>query len=278
MVNKMTFKLPENKPQIPKDTPRNFFFYGETMSGKSYLANEFPAPIILNTDGNAEANTVPSIQLVNEKDENGRITKSVIAQIGEILLALQTQKHTYKTVVVDVIDDVIEMIKIAVCDELTPAGKPRVKSLSEIPYGKGYDFFNQAITEMVIDLKALPMNVIYISRQVSEYDDNGNATKDKPSLKDKYVNLINGNSDLMIHTEKVGNNYNREVERKRKKYYMDQVDDKEILKILSTIRGALEPAKAPSKPAPAKKEEVKQEVQKAPKPQKQEEVSEDDLF
>jgi phage NTP-binding protein len=274
-VNKMAFKLPENKPQIPKDTPRNFFFYGETMSGKSYLANEFPAPIVLNTDGNAEANTVPSIQLVNEKDEDGRITKSVIAQIGEILLALQTQKHTYKTVVVDVIDDVIEMIKIAVCDELTPAGKPRLKSLSEIPYGKGYDFFNQAITEMVIDLKALPMNVIYISRQVSEYDDNGNATKDKPSLKDKYVNLINGNSDLMIHTEKVGNNYNREVERKRKKYYMDQVDDKAILKILSTIRGALEPAKAPSKTAPAKKEEVKKE---APKPQKQENVSEDDLF
>lgn len=274
----MVFKLPENKPQIPKDTPRNFFFYGETMSGKSYLANEFPAPIVLNTDGNAEANTVPSIQLVNEKDEQGRITKSVISQIGEILLALQTQKHTYKTVVVDVIDDVIEMIKIAVCDELTPAGKPRVKSLSEIPYGKGYDFFNQAITEMVIDLKALPMNVIYISRQVSEYDDNGNATKDKPSLKDKYVNLINGNSDLMIHTEKVGNNYNREVERKRKKYYMDQVDDKEILKILSTIRGALEPAKAPSKPAPAKKEEAKEEKPKATKPQKQENVSEDDLF
>lgn len=274
----MAFKLPENKPQIPKDTPRNFFLYGETMSGKSYLANEFPAPIVLNTDGNAEANTVPSIQLVNEKDEQGRITKSVISQIGEILLALQTQKHTYQTVVVDVIDDVIEMIKIAVCDELTPPGKPRLKSLSEIPYGKGYDFFNQAITEMVIDLKALPMNVIYISRQVSEYDDNGNATKDKPSLKDKYVNLINGNSDLMIHTEKVGNNYNREVERKRKKYYMDQVDDKAILKILSTIRGALEPAKAPSKPAPVKKEEAKEEKPKATKPQKQETVSEDDLF
>lgn len=131
---------------------------------------------------------------------------------------------------------------------------------------------------MVIDLKALPMNVIYISRQVSEYDDNGNATKDKPSLKDKYVNLINGNSDLMIHTEKVGNNYNREVERKRKKYYMDQVDDKAILKILSTIRGALEPAKAPSKPAPAKKEEAKEEKPKATKPQKTENISEDDLF
>ena len=154
-----------------------------------------------------------------------------------------------------------------------------MKSLSEIPYGKGYDFFNQAITELVIDLKALPMNVIYISRQVSEYDDNGNATKDKPSLKDKYVNLINGNSDLMIHTEKIGNNYNREVDRKRKTYYADQVDDKAILKILVTIRGAVEPAKgklAPKKDAakttkPAKTEKTKE----APK---KEVDSDDELF
>ncbi|AXQ79445.1 NTP-binding protein [Streptococcus chenjunshii] len=239
----MTFTLPKNGPQIPKDTPRNFFIYGATMSGKSYLANEFPNPIVLNTDGNAEANSVPSIQLVNVKNDTGRIIHSVIQQLGEILLALQTQKHSYETVVIDVIDDVIEMIKIAVCDELTPPGKPRLKSLSEIPYGKGYDFFNQAITELVIDLKALPMNVIYISRQVSEYDDNGNATKDKPSLKDKYVNLINGNSDLMIKTEKIGNHYTREIDRKRKTYYADQVDDKAVLKILTTIRGAVEPAK-----------------------------------
>lgn len=275
----MNFKLPENKPRIPKDTPRNFFLYGETMSGKSYLANEFPSPLVLNTDGNAEANSVPSIQLVNEKNEQGRITNSVIKQIGEILLALQTQKHSYKTVVIDVIDDVIEMIKIAVCDELTPQGKPRLKSLSEIPYGKGYDFFNQAITEMVIDLKALPMNVIYISRQVSEYDDNGNATKDKPSLKDKYVNLINGNSDLMIHTEKIGNNYNREVDRKRKTYYADQVDDKDILKILTTIRGAVEAPKKPAKASEFKNDELVKEDKKATeKPKKAAKTADDELF
>ena len=245
------FKLPENKPQVPKDTPRNYFIYGETMSGKSYLANEFPNPIVLDTDGSASANSVPAIQLINERDRSGRITKSVIDQLSEILLALQTQEHTYETVVVDVIDDVIDMIKIAVC------GQFGVKSLSEISYGKGYDYFNQALTELVIDLKALPMNVIYISRQISEYDDKGNATKDKPSLKDKYVNLINGNSDLMVHTEKIGNNYNREVDRKRKTYYADQVDDKTILKILQTIRGAVEPARQKAQTASVAKAEVK---------------------
>lgn len=272
----MAFTLPANKPQIPKDTPRNFFIYGETMSGKSYLANEFPNPIVLNTDGNAEANSVPSIQLVNEKNDQGRITNSVIQQLAEILLALQTQDHTYETVVIDVIDDVIEMIKIAVCDELTSPGKPRIKSLSEIPYGKGYDFFNQAITELVIDLKALPMNVIYISRQISEYDDNGNATKDKPSLKDKYVNLINGNSDLMIHVEKLGNNYNREVDRKRKTYYADQVDDKAILKILTTIRGAVDPAK--TKPQNAKPQKEQKQPAQQPKTKTETKPSDDELF
>ncbi|HFI0394845.1 TPA: AAA family ATPase [Streptococcus suis] len=254
----MAFKLPANKPQVPVDTPRNFFFYGATMSGKSYLANEFPNPIILNTDGNASANSVPAIQLVNEKDQSGRITKSVIEQLSEILLALQTQKHTYETVVVDVIDDVIDMIKIAVC------GQFEVKSLSEIGYGKGYDYFNQALTELVIDLKALPMNVIYISREITEYNDDGKAVKTLPSLREKYVNLINGNSDLMIRTEKLGNNYNREVVRKRKTYKSDQIDDKAILKILQTIDGAVVMTSKPTKAKPAEK--------------KQETSAEEDIF
>lgn len=245
------FKLPENKPQVPKDTPRNYFIYGETMTGKSYLANEFPNPIVLNTDGNAEANTVPSIALVNVKNEDGKIVESVIDQLSDILLALQTQKHSYETVILDVIDDVIELIKFAVCDQFG------VKALSEVRWGKGYDYFNQALTELIMDLKALPMNVIYISRLVKELDEKGNVKKEVPSLKDKYVNLINGNSDLMIKTEKIGNNYNREVDRKRKTYYADQVDDKAILKILQTIRGAVEPARQKAQTASVAKAEVK---------------------
>lgn len=249
------FILPKNKPQEPVHTPRNYFVYGETMSGKSYLANEFPNPIILNTDGNARANSVPAIQLVNQKDQSGRITKSVIEQLSEILLALQTQEHTYETVVVDVIDDVIDMIRIAVC------GQFEVKSLSEVGYGKGYDYFNQALTALVIDLKALPMNVIYISREITEYSDDGKAVKTVPSLKKKYVNLINGNSDLMIRTEKLGNHYNREVVKKRKVYQSDQVDDGAILKILQTIDGAV----VMTAPKP-------KAVEKAPNVTKEEEI------
>ncbi|MGX7174502.1 AAA family ATPase [Enterococcus ratti] len=226
------FQLPENKPQIPKDTPRNYFIWGETMSGKSFLASEFPSPLILNTDGNAEANSVPSIQIRNIRDKTGKIVRGVPEQIGEIILALQTQNHTYKTVVLDVIDDIIEMIKQYV------QVSHGVKSLGEIPFGKGYDEFNGLLTEMVIDLKTLPMNVIYISRQVEKMENN--ATFDIPSLKTKYVNLINGNSDLNIQTKKLGNKYIRRVEARRKAYTREHVNDPQILTILDTITGVFD--------------------------------------
>lgn len=226
------FQLPPNKPQTPKDTPRNYFIWGETMSGKSYLASEFPNPIILNTDGNAEANSVPSIQIRNIKDESGNITKGAPEQIGEIILALQTQKHSYETVVLDVIDDIIEMIKQYV--QINHG----VKSLGEIKWGKGWDEFNGLLTEMVIDLKTLPMNVIYISRQIKVIEEN--SSYEAPSLKDKYVNLINGNSDLNIQTKKLGNKYIRRVEARRKSYQREQVDDPKILAILDTIAGVFD--------------------------------------
>ena len=226
------YQLPPNKPRVPKDTPRNYFIWGETMSGKSYLASEFPNPLILNTDGNAEANSVPAEQIKNIKDKTGKITKGAPEQIGEIILALQTQQHTYETVVLDVIDDIIEMIKQFVIN------KHGVKSLSDVPYGKAHDEFNGLLTEMVIELKTLPMNVVYISRQVEKMENN--ATVDIPSLKSRYVNLINGNSDLNIQTKKLGNKYIRRVEARRKSYTRDHVDDKKILAILDTITGVFD--------------------------------------
>ena len=97
----------------------------------------------------------------------GELLKVLFLRSVKSFWLLKLKNTLTKTVVVDVIDDVIEMIKNCRLRRINTAWKPRLKSLSEIPYGKGYDFFNQAITEMVIDLKALPMNVIYISRQVS---------------------------------------------------------------------------------------------------------------
>lgn len=251
--------LPPNKPQVPKDTPRNYFIWGPTMGGKSFLASQFPNPVIFNTDGNAEANTVPSVQLRNIKDTNGKIKRSVIDQLDKLITALQTEKHTYETVVLDVIDDIVVMIEQYICD------REDVETLGDIPYGKGYAAFTNIFQSLVIELKSLPMNVIYISRNATKME--GQTEIDIPSLKEKHQNIVNGNCDLSIQCKKVGKNYIRVAKARRKDYMRDQVDDKKILALLDSITGVFGRSPKTSKKVQdeiVKKIEEQEDVLKVP--------------
>lgn len=231
--------LPVNKPQKTVDTPKNFFIYGATMNGKSYLASEFPNPLFLDTDGNASANPFPSIEIRNIRDKTGKISKSVVDQIDEVIVALQVEKHTYETVIIDVIDDIIVMIETSICED------EGVSSIGDIPYGKGYAMLKSAVQQLVIELKSLPMNVIYVSRISTRLDNN--VTIEEPSLPEKWVNIVNGNCDYMIQASKIGKNYIRVSKMKRKNYQRDQIEDKRILKILDTVTGAFERTRSTDK-------------------------------
>ena len=224
--------LPENKKQQTIDTPKNFFIYGATMSGKSYLAGEFPNPLFLDTDGNAAINPYPSIQLRNIRGKDGKIKRSVVEQLDQIITELQTTDHGFETIVLDVIDDIASMIEFYVCD------REEVETLADIGYGKGYAAFNSIFLQLVIELKALPLNIIYVSRIQTVVENN--ITYEIPSLKEKLVNVVNGNCDYMIQCKKVGKNYIRVVKDKRKNYNRNQIDDKNTVSILDSITGAFE--------------------------------------
>lgn len=230
--------LPKNEKKQTINMPRNYFIYGATMSGKSYLSGKFPSPLFLNTDGNAKANPYPNIQLKNVRDKNGNLIKGVMEQIDEIMFELQTLNSSpdygYKTIIVDVIEDVCTLIEQEICI------KQKVETLADIPYGKGYAMFNSVLQTLVMSLKALPVYVVYISREVETTDDNNNVKKE-PALKTKYYNVVNGNCDLVIHTQKVGTRYLRSIKDQRKKYYAEGIKDIKILKILKNITGALTP-------------------------------------
>ena len=205
--------LPEDKPCQPKKEPHNFFVYGATMSGKSYFTSFFPHPLVLNTDGNSEQGTAPSIQIRNTRDERGALKSNCIQQLDEIVTALQQPNCTFQTVIVDVIDDICVMIEQAICL------KHNVQSLDQIGYGRGYAAFNAVLQQFVMDLKALDQDVIYISRELALVDEKTGATSKVPSLKNKYYNIVNGNCDLVIHTEKFGKNvYRRSVTDYRQVY------------------------------------------------------------
>ncbi|OYQ68291.1 AAA family ATPase [Aerococcus sp. 1KP-2016] len=237
--------LPPNKPQKTVDTPKNFFIYGATMNGKSYLASEFPNPLFLDTDGNASANPYPSVQLRNIRGKSGKIERSVVDQFDEIITELQTTKHTYETVVLDVIDDIVVMIEQYICD------REGVETIGDIGYGKGYAAFSNIFQQLVIELKALPINVVYVSR-ISTREEN-NVTYEIPSLKTKHVNIVNGNCDYMIQAKKVGKNYIRIAKEKRKNYQRDQIADQRILTILDTVTNAFEKTRKVDK---AKQDEI----------------------
>ena len=230
--------LPKPKKLEPKAQPHNFFIWGAPMSGKSYFASFFPNPIVLNTDGNSEQGTAPGFQIRNLRDKNGKPTQLVNKQIDDIVLALQNQdkgEDVFKTVVVDVIDDIIVMLEQAICWE------NNVESLGDIPYGRGYSLLTTKLQQLVMDLKALPMNIIYISREISITDENTGATTYHPSLKTKYFNVVNGNCDVEIRTKKVGDGVNasyfREVKSLRTQYNPKNISDHRILKLLETCNG-----------------------------------------
>lgn len=224
--------LPPNKPTKTVDTPKNFFIYGATMNGKSYLASEFPNPLFLDTDGNASANPYPSIQLRNVRGKDGKISESVVDQFDQIITELQTTKHGFETVVLDVIDDIVVMIEQYICD------REGVETIGDIGYGKGYAAFSNIFNALVIELKALPINVIYVSRIATREENN--VSYEIPSLKEKHVNIVNGNCDYMIQAKKVGKNYLRIVKEKRKNYQRDKIEDERILEILDTLTGAFD--------------------------------------
>lgn len=236
MTVDLTKVLPPNEKKEPKETPRNFVIFGGTMEGKTYFSEEFPNPLNLNTDGNADMIETPSINIRNERGKDGKIVKPASEHLAEIIAALEMTDHTYETVVVDVIDDIVTLFEQEICEE------HGVKSIGDIAWGKGHQLLSMAVRVLVMRLKELSMtkniNVIYISRlNIIEEND---VEKYVPSLPIKWLNIVNGNSDYMILCRKVGKNYIRRAVDKRKNFDRDLVDDERILKLLDTVSGAFD--------------------------------------
>lgn len=231
--------LPQNKKKVAKETPRNFVIFGETMNGKTYFTEEFPNPINLNTDGNAEMIETPSLNISHQRDAKGKITKSVSDVLSEIIDELQGTKHGFETIVIDVIDDIITLFEQEICEG------EGVKAIGDIGWGKGHAMHEMMVRVLVMRLKELSMkkkvNILYISRSI-DIEEN-EVSKQVPSLKKKWMNIINGNSDYTILCRKIGKQYIRKVESKRKNYTRDKVDDEQIASLLDTVIGAFEKSK-----------------------------------
>lgn len=266
--------LPKNVRKVAKETPRNFVIFGGTMHGKTYFADEFPNPLNLNTDGNAEMIETPSITIRNERNVKGEITTPASELLIRAITELEAGKHTFETVVIDVIDDVITLFE----QEITEENNARY--VGDIGWGKGHGMHEMMVRVLVMRLKELTMrtnmNVLYLSRLLTITEND--VERHVPSLKTKWMNIINGNSDYTILCRKVGKNYIRRAVDKRKNYERDKVDDETIQSLLDTVSGAYDRSKSTSKKdqeAIVKEEEKQQEVERIARQKEREQALED---
>lgn len=208
--------LPKNEPKKADVTPKNILIWGESMSGKTYLAKQFESPLIINTDGNATKITTPSVFVKN------------FTEFSEVIAELEKGEHTYKTLIIDLIDDIETMLVNHICE------LAKVESLADIAFGKGFNKFNSVWKNLMMTLTQMNMNVIFISHIVEKMD--GQTSYQAPALSQKCLNACMGRCDIVIKTQKIGNNYIRLCTSKREAYKEEDIQDKKVLEILKTIK------------------------------------------
>ena len=179
---------------------KRIFLYGAPMCGKTFFANKFPVPLMLNTDGNMTMDdAAPFFHITAQVEHiNGRVKKTPAWDFFiEIIDMLEREQHNPerpKTIVVDVLDHLLERCRELVFEQ------NGMKHESDQGFGKGYDlvrtpFFNQ--------LKRLnDMNyetIIYIGHEAADKSvttRNGSLTRWMPSIPSAIADKLQSIVDL----------------------------------------------------------------------------------
>lgn len=213
----MATLLPANKPKDKDITPKVFFIWGQSMSGKTYLARQFPNPVIINTDGNAKKVDTPSVEVYD--------FETFVKVIEEI----EEGKHEFKTIIIDLIDDIKTIMERYICKTLG------VEDLADAGYGRGFSKAKSSWQKLMLRLNKLPYNVIFISHIMEITEDK--QTIERPSLEQKYYNMCMGRCDMSIKCRKVGQTYLQMCDSKRDNYVEADVKDKNVKEILKGVKG-----------------------------------------
>lgn len=191
--------LPKNEPKKVDISPKNYFIWGESMSGKTYLATQFPNPILLNTDGNAVKVATPSVDIRN------------FSEFSQTIDELGKGGHTYESIIIDLVDDVKTLLTISICE------KYKVRNLVDVPFGKATSEFKDSWLKLMTKLSQMPYKIIFISHIIETQE------IEKPSLHQRDLNVCMGRCDVSIRCRKVGEKYIQTCDRKRQIYTEEDI-------------------------------------------------------
>lgn len=191
---------------LPKNERRNIetidkkvvWLYGVPFSGKTFLANKFPDPIMLNTDGNIKFVDAPYVSIKDEvKNDGSRNPKRTLAwaNFKDVITELEKKDNTFKTVVVDLLEDCYEHCRIYMYDKLNITHES----------DDSFSAWDKVRTEFLSTLKRLMNmdyeNIILISHEDRSKDitrkGGDKITAIKPNLPDKVANKVAGMVDIV---------------------------------------------------------------------------------
>ena len=113
--------LPKNERKtVVTPTKRVIWLYGKPFTGKTTLADSAPDPLMLNTDGNAQYATAPSVPIKDEITVVGRMTKRKYAWevLKDYIDELEKGQNDFKTIVLDLLSDAYEMCRLYMFNKL----------------------------------------------------------------------------------------------------------------------------------------------------------------
>lgn len=175
--------LPKNE-KVKRDGTQNIklWIYGTPNIGKTTFANQFPDALMINTDGNYKYIDSPVISLLDS-------TKDPWEVFIDIIDTILKGDHSYKTIVIDLLEDVYQYARNFYCKKL------KIDHESELGFAKGYDIIRNNFLIALRKLVNAPYNIIFISHEETEVvkDRIGRETTVyKTALPDKVAKKISG--------------------------------------------------------------------------------------
>ena len=202
--------LPKNERRnIEKIEKKVMWWYGAPFTGKTYLANKFPDPLMLNTDGNIKFVDAPYLSIKDTVKPEGRLTHRTLAweNFKNIIAELEKKQNDFKTIIVDLLEDTHEHCRIWTYN------KHGIEHESD----NSFKYYDLVRTEFLSTLKRLMNldyeNIILISHEDTTKDitkkTGDKITRIAPNMQEKLANKIAGMVDVVarIVVEEDGNRY-----------------------------------------------------------------------
>lgn len=190
--------LPLNERRnIENISKRVVWIYGAPFSGKTFFANQFPDPLMLNTDGNIRFVDAPYISIKDNVTLEGRRTIRTLAwQIfKDTIVELEKKDNDFKTIVVDLLEDMYEHCRIYMYDQMGITHES----------DDSFRAWDKVTTEFLSTLKRLMNlnyeNIVLLSHEDSTKDitkkSGDKITSIKPNIREKIANKIAGMVDIV---------------------------------------------------------------------------------